>query len=397
MFLTPIIPRGIRPVIVVILLIGSILSYYNAKQPFRWSNFLLNSSLIFIYAISLIYTEDVEYGIRKISTASTLLIFPLIFSFMSKRCIRYILDKRYMLMWLFIVATVLLCIGAFLKFMTHYSFNDSILHYPNIIRSDLGGWKIHPIYLSMHIGVSVIFSLVIFNKGVNWKRLLCLILLDIILIIFLMIMIKKGPIIALILGIAFLTLVFKNKKLFIISGLVAAVIICTIAVNPKVQSRFAELLQVQNAKDDITSSTNIRYSIYQCAFDMLPDAGLIGYGIGDGKNVLIECFQEQAAFLASHKYNSHNQYLGLVLNVGYLGLILFVVFLLYHMIRAFSRKNYLLIAVVLFYCMVMFSENILERENGVWFFALFVNLFIMLDWNLTKIDKEPTSIDKLIK
>jgi O-antigen ligase len=197
-------------------------------------------------------------------------------------------------------------------------------------------------------------------------------------------MIKKGPIIALILVAAYLVLMFKNKNLYIVFGLGLTGLVATIILNPKVNERFSELLQVKNADASLTNSTNIRYSIYQCVTSVVPDAGMFGYGIGDGKNKLVECYQEDAQFLADNRYNSHNQFLGIILNVGYLGLLFFALFLLYHLIRAFYKKNYLFIAILLFYCIVMFSENILERENGVLFFAFFINLFLMLDYNYNK-------------
>ncbi len=381
MFLMPIIPRGFRPIVIGLLLFGAIISAVINKEPFKWSNFILNSSLLVIYVISLSYTDDLDYGFRKIGTSSGILIFPLIFSLMSKECIKYILERRYRLMWLFIIATVLLCVGAFIKFMTQFSFNDTILHYVNIIRSDIYGWKIHPIYLSMHIGISMIFSLFLLKNGTDLKKTVALIILNAVMIFFLMVMIKKGPIIAFILVMAFLTLVFRNRKLYIVSAIAAASIIGTIIVSPKVQARFSELLQVQNSDHEMTNSTNIRYSIYQCAVKILPKAGILGYGIGDGKDELIKCYEEDAGFLAANRYNSHNQYLGIILYVGYFGLVLFSLFLLYHLLRAFSRKNYLLVSIMLFYCIVMFSENILERENGVLFFTFFINLFITLDWN----------------
>ncbi|WP_303687718.1 O-antigen ligase family protein [Nonlabens dokdonensis] len=384
MFIMPIIPRGVRPVLIGIYALLAIISKILDKENFKWNYFLLNSSLFLFYLISLLYTDDFSYGMRKISTGAALLIFPLIIASMSKRCLTYILARRYQLMWYFIVATLILCVGAFIIFSQQYSFDEVILHFINIIRTDISGWKIHPIYLSMHIGVSIIFSLFLVQQKLNWKKLLLLILINAVLIGFLLIMIKKGPIIALILVAAYLVLMFKNKNLYIVFGLGLAGLVATIILNPKVNERFSELLQVKNADASLTNSTNIRYSIYQCVTSVVPDAGIFGYGIGDGKNKLVECYQEDAQFLADNRYNSHNQFLGIILNVGYLGLLFFALFLLYHLIRAFYKKNYLFIAILLFYCIVMFSENILERENGVLFFAFFINLFLMLDRNYEK-------------
>jgi hypothetical protein len=390
MFLMPVIPRGARPIFIGVYAIGALFSKVIDRENFKWSYFLLNSSLFFIYLISLLYTEDLSYGLRKVSTGAALIIFPFVIASMSKRCLTYILDRRYILMWAFIIATLLLNLGAFVIFSRRYSFDEVILHFVNIIRSDISGWKIHPIYLSMHIGVAMIFSLFLVQKRLNWKKLSVLILINLVFIGFLLIMIKKGPIIGLILVAAYLVLMFKNKKLYFVFGLGFLGLLSVIVLNPKVNERFSELLQVQDADASLTNSTNIRYSIYKCVTSVIPDAGVFGYGIGDGKNQLIDCYNEDAAFLASHRYNSHNQFLGIILNVGYLGLLFFSLFLLYHLIRAFYKKNYLFIAVLLFYCIVMFSENILERENGILYFTFFINLFLMLDYNFDK--KRPNSI-----
>ncbi|MFT6798977.1 MAG: O-antigen ligase, partial [Nonlabens sp.] len=264
MFLMPIIPRGARPILIGLYAIAAISSQIIDREHFKWNYFLLNSSLFFFYLISLLYTEDLSYGFRKISTGVALIIFPLVTASMSKRCLTYILDKRYTLMWFFIIATLIVNVGAFIIFSNQYSFDEVILHFVNIIRSDISGWKIHPIYLSMHIGVAMIFSLFLVQKGLHWKKLILLIITNIVFIGFLLIMIKKGPIIALILVAAYLVLMFKNKKLYYVFGLGAIGLLSVIVFNPKVNERFSELLQVQDADASLTNSTNIRYSIYKC-------------------------------------------------------------------------------------------------------------------------------------
>jgi O-antigen ligase len=208
-------------------------------------------------------------------------------------------------------------------------------------------------------------------------------------------MIKKGPIVALIIVAAYLISMFKNKKLYVVFGLGVFGLLSVIIFNPKVNERFSELLQVQDADSLMTNSTNIRYSIFKCATSVIPNAGIFGYGIGDGKNQLVDCYKEDVQFLAINKYNSHNQFLGIILNVGYLGLLIFAVFLLYHLIRAFYNKNYLFIALLLFYCIVMFSENILERENGVLYFSFFLNLFLMLDYKFEGIERQTKTLEQI--
>ncbi|KQC34479.1 O-antigen polymerase [Nonlabens sp. YIK11] len=396
LFAMPIIPRGIRPFLIGVVLLLSIVSFFVDNEKFKWQYFLLNSGLFVLYCFSLLYTEDLSYGIRKIAAASSLLIFPLIIACMSKRCVQYILDRRYVLMWFFIIATLALNILAFSIFSLQYSFEEVIIHFVNIIRSDIPGLKIHPIYLSMHIGISMIFSLFLVQRGLELKKILILITINIIFLAFLLILIKKGPIIALVIVSGYLVFMFKNRSLYLVFGLTAIGILATIIFVPKVNERFSELLQIQNTKEDLTNSTNIRFSILQCAAQVMPEAGFLGFGVGDGKEELIQCYQDNATFLAVNRYNSHNQFLGIILNAGYLGLALFSIFLLYHLIRAFNRKNHLFIATLLFYCIVMLSENILERENGVLYFSLFINLFLMLDYKFSTKNKDDKPLDNLL-
>ena len=82
--------------------------------------------------------------------------------------------------------------------------------------------------------------------------------------------------------------------------------------------------------------------------------------------------------LAANSYNSHNQYISLILNVGFLGLLIFFAFLLYNITRSLKSGVYITVAIIVFYCIVMFSENILERQDGVMYFSLFINLLYFL-------------------
>ena len=378
MFALPIIPSPVRPTCIILFVIGSILSSCYSPQQFRWRYFLLNASVFIVYLVSLIYSEDINYGFRKIETGASLIVFPLIFSLISTRHLNYIFENIYKFMWIFITTVLIANLAFFIKFYTHYNFVDSLQHFPNIIRSDVFGWNIHPIYLSMHIAIAIIFSLFLIKKGLSVKNMIILLLMDLVLILFLLIMIKKGPILGLVMIMSLLVLLFKNRNLWIFYGAIITVVIGVIIFHPKVNSKFSELLEINKNNHDELTSTNIRMKIYDCAVDITSEAGIFGFGLGDGKNQLVNCYVEKEAFaLSDSQYNSHNQYLGFILNIGYLGLILFLLFVGIRVIKAYSHKNYLALAVVLFYCIVMFSENILEREQGVIFFSFFANLLFL--------------------
>ena len=58
-------------------------------------------------------------------------------------------------------------------------------------------------------------------------------------------------------------------------------------------------------------------------------------------------------------------------------LLVFVVMFGLNMVYAIRFNNQLLILLIFFYSIVMFTENILEREDGVIFFSFFLNFFAL--------------------
>jgi len=79
-------------------------------------------------------------------------------------------------------------------------------------------------------------------------------------------------------------------------------------------------------------------------------------------------------------YNAHNQYLSSWLIGGLFSFLALVFLLGRNFFLSVKHNNHLLFLVVTFYMIVMFTENILEREDGVIFFSLFLNYFALLNY-----------------
>jgi O-antigen ligase len=123
------------------------------------------------------------------------------------------------------------------------------------------------------------------------------------------------------------------------------------------------------------SSTQTRKEIYNCSFKLLKSNWIFGYGFGDVNDKLIKCYSHVSKYLVDGEFNSHNQYLSILLGCGVFGL-LSIIFLLYFNFKVFTiEKHYFFLSVLLFYSIIMFVENILERQSGVILFSFFINLF----------------------
>ena len=245
-----------------------------------------------------------------------------------------------------------------------------------VIRIAQGDYSIHPIYMSMHIAVSLLFSIFLLYKEKRTNRILLILFLDIVLLIFLFLLLKKGPILGLLLGI-FIFVLLKNKKkvwYWFFSIMLACFLL--VLSSSKIRKKFVELIKIETVseKDIETTSSNIRYSLYRYGFETFKESFLFGHGIGDYRDKLIESYKENPV-LFFEKYNTHNQYLSFLISIGIIGLLIFLVIIGVNFKQAYNKANHILIVILVFYCFVMLTENILEREDGVLYFSFFLCFF----------------------
>lgn len=382
LFASILLPTNLKSIAVILWAVAVVLTVFMSQLAFR-KNYFLYSTLFFIVVIvSYLYSDNKVYALRKLSTMSSLLVFPLLFGLLNKEVRKAMRGWKLLLLKIYIYSVLVFNIVPFIYlWITHYTFSEMIIHYATIVRVDFGKFAIHPIYLSMHTSLAIIFSFFLIVKSTSKKIITVLLAIDLVLLTFLVLYAKKGPLIALCLML-FLTLFFQRKKKFFKPYLVSIIILIGVTVLvPKTRNKFIELFKIENVEVGNVNSTNLRYSIYETAIHLISDSPVIGYGIGDYNDLLIEAYKEDGNdVLYEGKYNAHNQYLSLLLIGGVIAVFLFVVFLAFNTIIAIRFDNQLLILTMIFYSIVMLTENILERESGVLYFSLFVGYFSIFNF-----------------
>lgn len=349
------------------------------KRPFHIDKqfLFINGALYFCLFLTLFYSENSHYAFRKLGTLASLIVFPILFSLLRREHRNLIFQNHLYFVSIYVIGVFLFNVVAFLWFYTtNYSFSGMMEHFATVVRVDMGKFSIHPIYLSMHCAAAIIFSLYLFKKIENKKLISLLIVVDLTLLAFLLLYAKKGPILALIvvfsLFVAFQRGHGKVKPYLIAVGIIIGL---TIAI-PKTRNKFVELIKIETLDKGTLTSTNIRYTIYDSAKEKISESFLFGYGVGDYNDVLLDSYKEKKQpILIKGEYNSHNQYFSLLLIGGIVILCVFVLTLIINFIYAIRYDNQLLILLLIFYGLVMFTENILEREQGVIYFSLFLNYF----------------------
>jgi O-antigen ligase len=147
-------------------------------------------------------------------------------------------------------------------------------------------------------------------------------------------------------------------------------------VIPSTRARMQKITEPESySKNNETNSVNNRLNIYKCAVQKIKEKPIFGFGINDDKQALYNCYKKELYYLYESKFNTHNQFLSVTMKAGIVGLIVFLFMLIYNFKLAFSLQNRLYLSLLVFFIIVMLTENILERQNGVIIFTFIINYF----------------------
>lgn len=146
-------------------------------------------------------------------------------------------------------------------------------------------------------------------------------------------------------------------------------------------------IPIDNTKSEI-SRLDYRKLLWANAAEIISPPSLLGYG-GQKSQHLMDSFlirrTNWSEYWIKNKYNAHNQYFQFLLEIGYLGLILY--FMSFIMIVYLSRKSNLSFLIFIFCIVILISglsESILERYNGIALIIFLYSLFLKKILNETR-------------
>jgi O-antigen ligase len=388
----PILPTGVESVLMITAFLFS-LSYFMMEGKKFWNKkktlyCLLFSSLFLVYAFSLIYTENTSNGIKFLVRLLPTVLFPALFLFNDKESINK--EQLENLKSTYVLALILILVYLhFSLFDSLYSSKILFWDFRQLIEKTA---KVHGTYLSVWIGFGVILLLFKLKKGIlsNQKYLMIFALLVIIcyFIYWQYIIGSRMPFVSTLFVSSFL--IFKNRKqMFIFSILSIVLGIVLILKTDRLGDRFKKLTHYNFSFPEgkyadnypNISAEQIRNGIYYCSFEKIMQQPMLGYGVGDVDTQLQSCYDNTFTNTDTYKvtsYNSHNQYLKIVLSAGFIGLILFLGATLYLIKIAIEYKLGLYIGFISFVYLNFCFENILSRHDGVIFFGFFSSFLFFL-------------------
>jgi O-antigen ligase len=374
-FLLPINQNFISPIIG-IWIISSLIKIINKPKL----NFNPSLALLILFyvllIIGLLWTDNLKAGGFDLEVKMSMLIFPLLFTFLtySKRYIKYILYS--FLLGIFISALFLI-----FKATQNYIITESIDSFFYINLSP----QLHPSYFSFY----VLTALILILLDLKYK-ILNLFFNDIIYILFiiflsifnLLLLSKIGVVCSLILLFIFLIEWMISKKKYILSILILSIVTSSLYFTYQnssyVKSRTNDLVNSlsQNKKNNPNSSTGIRLKVWKEGIKLIKEKPFFGYGTGDVKDELMARYKlnniERAYQL---NLNAHNQFIQITIALGLLGLLLFLSVFWYGIKQSLIQKNYYLLGYLILSIIFMLPESMLENQAGTIAFSFFFSLF----------------------
>jgi O-antigen ligase len=138
---------------------------------------------------------------------------------------------------------------------------------------------------------------------------------------------------------------------------------------------------ITDLRDDLSESglnVNLvepRFRRWQSAWEIIKQSPVYGHGSGSEVAMLKEVYYRDKLYHSYlHELNAHNQYLSMLLKTGLPGLMILLYLFFSGFRYAFRSRDILLASFLIIISAVSFSENVMDANKGIFFFACFFSL-----------------------
>ena len=148
-------------------------------------------------------------------------------------------------------------------------------------------------------------------------------------------------------------------------------------VGSRIQQTFWEIDLYKATGDANGHSLTQRFEYWKASWNVIKQNWLVGAGTGDLEKELFAEYDKMHSKLAiEYRLHPHNQFLSIALCFGIVGLLWFLFSLFYPMIKLKKHHDFLYLAFFIILICSFFTEDTLETQAGVTFYA-FLNSFML--------------------
>jgi O-antigen ligase len=339
-------------------------------------------SVFFITLLSTIYAINQHEAFNEWGKQVTIFLFPIFFCLNPLDINKY---KPQLLLSFSLVCTVTilyLYLDAFLT-IRHYHLPYSIIMSGVFTNHNFSQpIEIHATFFSMQLALSLVYILsVLIKEQEKYKRLFYL-ACSAILSAGLIQLCSKSVFVTLVIliniAVPYYLLKGKMRRRFVlISGSLSLLVITAILSSVTLRERYVNQLKDDFSAQRVDETNDGRLARWKVVVDYIGEAPVIGYGAGSEIGLLQDGFFDKKLYNSYlNRLNSHNQYLSIMLKSGALGLLIYLATLAFGFNIAFRRKDLFFLTFMTTVAIVSMSENLLDVDKGIMFYAFFFSFFI---------------------
>lgn len=390
----PLMPYGIISITTIVFVITTIIFYRknlltNVKNG-NVKSVLINTFFFFLIACTYLYSEDKEIALNELRKTLNFLIFPitlLLFfpkldqSKINKVFNSFVVSNALLLTYITITIVIYCFSNLHLRSFFSFPFREIIMGKTYL--------DLHPTYLCLWFAFSMFYIILRFKK--KWGKLKKTLMLSLALMFFCLIFLMAARTILVAVVINTIILIFYNKifirntKLLVSVSVILLGVLVFLKNTDVIKYRLSKELEIANIKPPkgrTPKSISIRYGIYSCDYTLFKNKPFLGYGVGDVQTKLNDCYRSfNTSIYKKIKLDSHNYFFYLVLSGGILTLFSFLGMFLNNLATSISKKDFAFFSFLLLIFITCFTENVLTRVHGNFFFSLYSSVFLLKHLN----------------
>jgi O-antigen ligase len=343
---------------------------------------LVLQSVFFVTLLSTIYTLNRADALTEWGRQLTIFFFPLLFCMVSLDLKKF-RPRLFMAFALVCTITVLYLYIDALTVIRHYKLPLKMLFSNSFTNHNFSEpIGMHATFFSMQAALALVYLLSVLLKEPTLTRKLFYLACSCVLVAGLVQLCSKSVIITLIFAVNvaipyFMLRGTKRWKFVIASASLSLLVIAGILNSGTFKKRY-----ISGLSDDLSvarhqETTDSRLARWAAAFELIRKSPVIGYGAGSEIGLLHEKFYEKKLYASYlNNLNAHNEYLSFLIRSGIWGLLVYLATLGYGFYVSLRKKDLLFFTFMLLVAVVSVSENLLDVDKGIIFYAFFFSFFI---------------------
>ena len=396
LFLFPILKESLSSFFIILLCVNTLL-YSVVSKNFKSFNvkILFFTIPFWIILIRSLLSGSLLDNITPLRHALFFLICPIFFSLIPSEFFSFKKINLYLSI-LKNTCLAIACVYVISFFITVPQWKYSIVFqnvsvFREYIYNDFKLFVIHPTYYTTILILCIAHS---FDLVLNKRKFLQLIYIFSFIVISFLLLTRLNIVLEVL---VLVTMLLINNKAslkqkigftFSIFALIASLAFFT----PGIKARFVELINSFNVKPENLAydSTNVRQAVYTCGWEVSKEHLLFGVGFDQLQGELNKCYQSvyRSSFYTDTDYLTHNYYTYILASSGFIGLILFIIYIAFIVRIAFSSRIFLFKVFIAQAIIICFFEDFMYRHYGGLYFNLLLMLFIQHHENNKSIAKQ---------